>query len=404
VSASVSPSASRLVLLGALVTFGLITVLTGARPILIVLAGEPVSPSNLGGLVLYAFPVVGVLIALHRPGNAIAWLCLAVGMVWALEGALWGAALYGFAQEWKAPLPGLLATAGDSFVMPGLFLMGTLLLLLFPDGRLPSARWRWLARLSLICIVGMYLLSLFNSEPWGWGRPEYDNPLAIDNAGMYEPALLALAAVGFFCVAASVAALIRRYRRAIGVERLQIRWLMAAGALAVLVWFATILLVEFSLSGEELATLVSVGVFVSIPIAIGFAVLRYRLYDIDRIISRTLTYALLTACLGVIYFGLVVGLQAALQSVNGGSDLAIVVTTLVVAALFLPARRAVQNAVDRRFNRRAYDAARTIDAFSARLREQIDLDTLRYELLAVVDETMQPARVSLWLRSQEVRR
>jgi len=135
-----------------------------------------------------------------------------------------------------------------------------------------------------------------------------------------------------------------------------------------------------------------------LPLAIGVAILRHQLYDIDRILNRTLVYALLTATLGAMYLGVVVGLQAVLSSVAGGSDLAIVITTLLVAALFLPVRRRVQEIVDRRFNRRTYDAARTIDAFSARLRQQIDLDTLRYELLAVTEETMQPSRASVWLR------
>ncbi|MGH2600748.1 MAG: hypothetical protein ACRDJ9_15355, partial [Dehalococcoidia bacterium] len=147
-----------------------------------------------------------------------------------------------------------------------------------------------------------------------------------------------------------------------------------------------------------------VGAFWSLPGAIVIAVLRYNLYDIDRIINRTLIYGVLTAGLAALYAGLVAGLQALLRPVSGGSDLAIVVTTLVVAALFLPARRRIQAAVDRRFNRRTYDAARTIDAFAARLREQVDLDTLRYELLTVVDETMRPARVSLWLREQGTQR
>jgi len=141
-----------------------------------------------------------------------------------------------------------------------------------------------------------------------------------------------------------------------------------------------------------------------VPIAIGIAVMRYRLYEIDRIINRALVYGLLTGTLGFMYFGLVVALQALLSSLSGGNDLAIVATTLLVAALFLPARRWVQEIVNRRFNRRAYDAARTIDDFSARLRDHIDMDTLRYELLAVIDETMQPARASLWLRKREAGR
>jgi hypothetical protein len=394
VSGSVRKHGARV----AVIAFALITVLTVLRPAFLLLADEALSPSNLGGFVLYAFPVVGVLVALHRPGNAIARLCLTIGMVWALEGAFWGGALYAMEQGWDPTSAGLLATLGDSFVMPGLFLMATLLLLLFPDGRLPSPGWRWLALLSGASIASIYFLSLFSSEPWGWGRPDYDNPLAIGSASGYEAVLVAVSLPGFFCVAASVAALIRRYQRSTGMERLQLKWLVAAGALAVCVWPTTILLIEFHGISEGAATAIAVGVFLLFPTAIGLAVLRYRLYDIDRLINRTLVYGFLTAGLATTYFLFVVGLQSLLRSVNGGSDLAIVITTLVIAALFLPARRRVQDAVDRRFNRRSYDAARTIDAFSARLRQQIDFDTLRYELLAVVDETMQPEKASLWLR------
>ncbi|MPZ50634.1 MAG: hypothetical protein GEU75_15270 [Dehalococcoidia bacterium] len=394
------PNAARSVLMGAVVTFSLVTFLSFARVGLLVLAHEPLSLSNISGLLLYAFPVVGVLIAVHRPGNVIAWLCFAVGMIWALEGAFWGGALYGFSQGWGDSLPRVMAAAGDAFVGPGLFLMATLLLLLFPDGRLPSPRWRWLVRLSLISIVGMYFAGLISNEPWGWGRPAYENPLAVAPE-IEVPLILLFSAGAFLSVGASVVALIKRYRRSTGIERLQIRWLAAGGSLSVAIWFTVILLVEAGAANEDLAILVSVGVFVSIPAAIGIAILRHRLYDIDRLINRTLVYALLTAGLAATYLGLVVGLQAALRSFNGGSDLAIVVTTLVVAGLFLPARRRVQDAVDRRFNRRAYNAGRTIDAFSARLRQQIDLDTLRYELLAVVDETMQPEEASLWVRTEE---
>ncbi|MGH2584656.1 MAG: hypothetical protein ACRDJE_07050, partial [Dehalococcoidia bacterium] len=194
---------------------------------------------------------------------------------------------------------------------------------------------------------------------------------------------------------AAVISVFLRYRRATGIERLQIRQLLFAGTFTVIFAAATVPFYYESV----LVQVAAATAFLALPIATGISILRYGLYDIDRIISRTLTYGLLTAGLALTYAGLVIGLQALLRPLNGGSDLAIVLTTLAVAALFLPTRRRVQNAVDRRFNRRAYDAACTIDAFSARLREQVDLDTLRYELLAVVDETMQPARASLWLRA-----
>jgi hypothetical protein len=206
----------------------------------------------------------------------------------------------------------------------------------------------------------------------------------------YLAYLLLIPAIGL-----SGAALVHRFRRSHGRERQQLKWLALAAVAAfvvfVLSWPASILI-------HNIWDITPLIVFSFLPIATAIAILRYQLYDIDRILNRTLVYALLTACLGALYLGVVVGLQALLSSVAGGSDLAIVITTLLVAALFLPARRRVQEMVDRRFNRRTYDAARTIDAFSARLRQQIDLDTLRYELLAVTEETMQPSRASVWLR------
>jgi hypothetical protein len=191
-----------------------------------------------------------------------------------------------------------------------------------------------------------------------------------------------------------------RFRRSRGDERQQIKWAVFAAALMPLVLSVGAVVEAF---GQPITAFEIVFYFLllfGLPASIGAAILRYRLYDIDRIINRTLTYGVLTALLAGVYFGLVVALQALLRPLNGGSDLALVATTLAVAALFLPARRRVQAAVDRRFNRRVYDATQTIDAFSARLREQIDLDTLRYELLAVIDETMQPAGASLWLRDR----
>jgi hypothetical protein len=146
-----------------------------------------------------------------------------------------------------------------------------------------------------------------------------------------------------------------------------------------------------------------ITVLIGMPIAVGVAILNHRLFDIDRIINRTIVYATLTVALGLVYAGLVVGLQSVLRPLSGSSDLAIVMTTLVVAAVALPVRRRLQEVFDRRFNRRAYNAAHTIDAFSGRLRDQIDLDTLRYELLAVVHETMQPADATVWLRGSEHR-
>jgi hypothetical protein len=197
------------------------------------------------------------------------------------------------------------------------------------------------------------------------------------------------------------AALVVRYRRAGAVERQQLKWVASTGVL-----FAATFAVEgFAQDSEsgvlaEVVGTVSVAALAAIPVAAGFAILRYRLYDIDVVIRRTLVYGVATAALAGLYFGFVLALQQVFSGFAGGSDLAVAVSTLAVAALFGPARRRLQHAVDRRFYRRRYDAQRTLEAFSASLREEIDLHALSGELRRVVEETMQPAHVSLWLRDR----
>ena len=205
-------------------------------------------------------------------------------------------------------------------------------------------------------------------------------------------------ALAFTLLAVVVAAgsLVVRFRRARGVERQQLRWVALAAALVSLV--VVVVLAGFAVRAKDLLSWAAAACIAVLPLAIGAATLRYRLYDLDRIVSRTLTYGLLTIVLGAIYAGAVVLFGQALHPWVGRSALAVAASTLLVAALFQPLRRRIQDRVDRRFNRRRYDAAKTIEAFSVRLREQLDLDTLAAELLGVVDQTMQPTRVSLWLR------
>ena len=333
-------------------------------------------------------PAVGALVASRQPQNAVGWLLLVTGFGFGILGA---ASEYAALSERESipagPYFGVLANAGFIVI---LLSGGILVPLLFPNGRLLSPRWRWVVYASAVAMVLGVAGSIVKPGPLDLPHTEASNPFGIaGTAWVLSLAVVFLALTG---IAAGLSLLIR-FKRSRGDERQQLKWFVfavALMALAVIVgFFGSIYVVELAFY-----TLL----FFGLPASIGAAILRYRLYDIDRIINRTLTYGLLTAALGAVYLGLVVGLQALLRPVNGGSDLALAVTTLLVAALFLPARRAVQRAVDRRFNRRAYDAARTIDAFGARLREQVDLDTLHYELLAVVDETMQPSRASLWLR------
>ena len=264
-----------------------------------------------------------------------------------------------------------------------------LLLLLFPTGRLPGRRWRpvvWATVVATAAVVVGTAVTPGLVEFF----PQFQKPLGLAAAG---PVLDRIVQVGFVVLTAGVFAaagsLIVRWRRARGVERQQLKWLAYAAAMLVIAQ------VGASLLPRALFLVVTMVMTVLFPAATGIAVVRYRLYEIDRLINRTLVYGLLTATLGLVYAGLVLVLG---QLLGQDSSLAVAGATLAVAALFQPARRRIQQVVDRRFNRRRYDAAQTIEAFSARLRDQIDLDTLSAELVAVVDQTMEPTRVSLWLR------
>jgi hypothetical protein len=346
---------------------------------------------------LYAFPLVGALVATRRPENAIGWLFVAIGLC---QGVTLAGAAYAdyavFAEraslpagEWAA----WVAAGVDIVFIIGIFLLA----LLFPSGRLPSPRWRWAVRGLVGGGLGLMLATLLNPGRFFDPLP-VDNPAAFAGAGTLSNVF---GAIGVLLLApAAVVTLvgaILRFRRARGVERQQFKWF----ALAVSLLLACFLLTTFGVLDRASYALIGVA-FAGIPVSVGIAILRYRLYDIDRVISRALVYAALTLTLGAAYVGLVLGGQAVFSSFAGGSNLAIAASTLAVAALFLPLRSRVQRFVDRRFYRRRYDAQRTLAAFGARLRDQVELAELRGDLEAVVADTMQPAHVSLWL--SEVRR
>jgi hypothetical protein len=357
---------------------------------LTVRAGQPHWANTATGLAFYAFPAVGTLIALRRPRNRIAWLCLLVGSLLALETALWGAALYGFAHPGAIPRPDLLAVIADPLPLPGIFLIATLLVLMFPDGHLPSPRWRWLVWLSVVSIAGLYLLGLVAPDTSsGWGRPTVDNPIAVEAFDVLEP----IGLVPFLCVAGSLVALVRRYRRSSGIERLQFRWLRAAGVATIVIWLVAVFVLEPWLGYE--AALIATSSFVLVPAAIGFSVMRYRLYEIDRLISRTVTYGLVLTMLTGVFAG---GVLLAGWLLPTDSEVAVAAATLTVAAGFNPLRRRVQARVDHRFNRARYDADREVARYASRLRSEVDLDQLTAGLLAVVTTTMQPTTATLWVR------
>ena len=342
-----------------------------------------------GMLAFLCYAAVGSLIVSRRFGNRVGWLFLAVGLAFELGFLAQEYAIYALRYE-PGSLPGgsWAGLYADLLPVLALGLGGSLLLLTFPTGHLLSQRWRpvvWLLVPSFLVVVlatafGPGTLQSVVDAP----KPvELDYPLFTDGELAWMGVLLA----GLLAIISVVV----RYRAGDAVERQQLRWFLAG----VPVFVVSIYWVPDS---DPLAALLSLGI-ASLPVAAGIAILRYRLYDLDLVVKRTLVYAVVTVGLAGLYFAIVLLLQQVFSSFAGGSDLAIAGSTLAVAALFRPVRSRVQTLVDRRFYRRKYDAQRTLETFSARLREEIDLDTLHTELLVVVDETMRPAGVSLWLRS-----
>jgi hypothetical protein len=344
-------------------------------------------------LVTVSAAAVGAVLASRRPRHPVGWLLLGVGLALNVSLLVQSYVKYGLLAR-PGSLPGARYLAGFAYSTVPIWLScAGFVLLLTPTGSLPSRRWRWWARVAAAAPVVVVLGSVVQPDPLA--PDHHGNPLAVPVLARVL-AVPAVAGVVVVLVALLVGAgsLVGRFRRARGVERLQLRWLAYAAACAAALLLVA--LVGAFVFGNDSVSLVSSSLCVALlPLATGAAVLRYRLYDIDRIISRTLAYSLLTVLLGGGYAGVVLGLG---QLLGRDSPLVVATATLAVAAAFQPARRRIQQAVDRRFNRRRYDAAHTIAAFSARLRQQVDLDTLTAELLGVVEQTMQPASVSLWLR------
>jgi hypothetical protein len=343
---------------------------------------------------------VGAVVASRRHRHAVGWLLLATGLTMAADLGVNGYVRYGVVVR-PGSLPGARYLAGVSF---GIFLVWVSLagfvLLLTPTGSLPSPRWRWWARVAAAGPVLEMLSAAIDPQPLYPEHPEVGNPLAISTLRPVQVAVgIAAGAVILVSLVVAAVSLVLRYRRARGTERLQLRWLVLAASLAA--GLLVVAVVAGLAVGDGGVVLAALGAMVALlPLATGAAILHYRLYDLDRIISRTVAYGLLTVLLGGAYAVVVLGLGRLL---GRGSSMVVAAATLVVAVVFGPARRRMQQLVDRRFNRRRYDAARTIAAFSGRLREQVDLDTLTAELLAVTERTVEPMTVSLWLRPQAER-
>jgi hypothetical protein len=345
-------------------------------------------------LAIVVAATVGAVLASRLPRHPVGWLLLAIGLSVTGSGVADGYARYGLvARPGALPAARWVAVYSPATTIVGLALVG-FVLLLTPTGSLPSPRWRWWAR---VAAAGPAAFVLALTVGPGLVIPPYQaavQPVSIPAlAGAVQVAIV----LGFVGTVAGLVvgsgSLVVRFRRARGVERQQLRWLAWAAALTGV--GAAVVGVGMAVGATAVPLLAAGLCLVLLPLATGAAILRYRLYDLDRIVSRTLAYGLLTLLLGGGYAVTVVGLG---QLLGRDSSLVVAAATLAVAAAFRPARRRVQAAVDRRFNRRRYDAAQTVQAFSARLREEVDLDTLSAELLAVVNQTMQPASVSLWLR------
>jgi hypothetical protein len=338
--------------------------------------------------------VVGAVLASRRPRHPVGWLLLAMGVDMGVSGAAVGYIPYGLVVRPGAlPAANLVARIYPVTIAAVLAAVG-FVLLLTPTGSPPSPRWRRWARAQAAAVAVTLVAATV--------APGSLDPLAQFVSGPLDPQVyggalrvavqLALL-VGLLAILVGAASLVVRFRRARGVERQQLRWLVLAAALTGLSMLAAAVLI--AVGQVDLGAWASVVGVTFLPLATGAAILRYRLYDLDRIVSRTVAWTLLTLLLGLGYALVVLGLG---RLAPQGSSLGVAAATLAVAAAFQPARRRVQAAVDRRFNRRRHDAARLIEAFGARLRDQVDLDTLTAELLAVVDQTMQPTQAWLWQR------
>jgi hypothetical protein len=368
---------------------GLVETLAVTRPLTLAVLAEGAARALVYPL---GYATVGLVLSLRRPANPIGWLYAAAGLVWSLgiPGDAWVGQLV--AEQRPLPLAAQVAAVGEFNWAPATVLGVTLPALLVPDGRLRSRRWRPVAAAAIVAAV--LVLVGTGLAPGRLQDAPIDNPFGL--AGPAGAVAATMAFVGLILwvatMVASLACVVLRFQSSRGVERQQLRWVAVGAAAAVAGLLAG--------AAAPQATLVASVLYASvlcIPLAVAVAVLRYRLWDLDHLVSRTVTYAVVTALLVAPYLLIV---PAAGRLVAGSGSLAVAAATLAAAALFQPLRRRVQDLVDRRFNRRRYDAARTVDAFAARLRDQVDLDALSAELLAVVDHTMQPAAASLWLQAR----
>ncbi len=363
--------------------------------------GRAIHYGDVAGLLfILVFASTGALVAARVPRNPAGWLMSLAALSFTIGGLC--DEVYGsVADDHHATLATVTAWIGTWIWIAGIGPAATFLLLLFPDGRLPSRRWRPVAWLTAVTLAA--LICGLAVTPGLIEDTDVSNPLGIPAPGAIHVLTgVSLALLGV-CVVLCCASLVVRFRASGHDQRQQLKWL--AWAVPVVVIFLVASAVaqgdDPSERAVDIGNALSALGLMAVPVAITLAILRSRLYDIDVVINRTLVYATLTATLAVVYLTSVLLLRLALQPLTGKSDLAVAASTLAVAALFRPLRTRIQTVVDRRFYRRRYDAALTLQSFTGRLRQEVDLETVSSELSSVVRDTMHPTHVTLWLRREE---
>jgi hypothetical protein len=339
---------------------------------------------------MFAFSLVGALILSRRPTHRIGWLYAIAGPLVGMTAFTTAYAQYGHAVPGVLPAAGLMDLISGFSYFGGFFGPVTVGLLLFPDGKLPSAHWRVVAAAVVLAFLSISAQAVLQAA----GQTSFLGVGKESVAGAINGAIV-------ICVVAaligSVASIIQRWRTSRGDQRQQIKWVGAAGLNFLIVLIFVLAFFEFL---QEWGFFIVTFAYSLIPVAAGIAILRYRLYEIDLLIKRTVVYGATTAAIAATFFLGIVALQALLRPLTSGSEVAVAASTLASFTLFQPIRRSVQAAVDRRFDRSRYDAARTVDEFAGRLRDEVDLDALKSELLVAVSRTMSPAHSSLWLRER----
>ena len=347
-----------------------------------------------------SFAGVGAFLAIRVPANSVGWLLLAAGVMFAVQVLSAGYSTASAASGGDWPVTAHAALLANVLFVPPIVIAAAGVPLVYPDGRLPSPRWRWLAGLLVVGTVSAVVQPALMPGPIS-GNPTIQNPFGVPALGPWLETFNTLSTlIALPAFLGAFAAVAVRFRRGTSVERQQIKWLLAVALVAAVAFplaFIGGMLATNSMV-PMLAMYVGFGALIALPMAIGVAILRYRLYEIDRLVSRTIGWAVVTGILAVVFVALVVTLQAVLAPLTKENTLAVAASTLVAFALFQPLRRRVQRAVDRRFDRARYDGQRTVDAFAERLRNEVDLPTIRASLAITANEAVRPARSVVWLR------